>query len=274
MSNQLIKETAQGVEKIFPKNYIQNLVDKESGKTLQQILNSFNMLFLNYIGNKADTRKQVPTMLRKQGLWITYVVGKTTVTEWYNSQAIDDTTWGASTYWVQGSNMLVGDVAISANGTWVINGQDTGISPKGDKGETPLIRVKDNLLQVSYDNGTTYNNLTNTPIYTKFRFNSQTNTYQVSYDLGGTWQDISNEKVYHKFRYNSSTNTYQESIDFGKTWSNISAEKVYYQFRYNAETNTHQVSTDLGQNWTDISSTIIPKLMIYFFTTNILPIST
>lgn len=264
MSNQLIKETAQGVEKIFPKNYIQNLVDKESGKTLQQILNSFNMLFLNYIGNKADTRKQVPTMLRKQGLWITYVVGKTTVTEWYNSQAIDDTTWGASTYWVQGSNMLVGDVAISANGTWVINGQDTGISPKGDKGETPLIRVKDNLLQVSYDNGTTYNNLTNTPVYTKFRFNSQTNTYQVSYDLGGTWQDISDEKVYHKFRYNNITNTYQESIDFGKTWSNISAEKVYYQFRYNAETNTHQVSTDLGQNWTDVSS----NKVYYQFRTN------
>lgn len=254
MSNQLIKNTEQGIEKIFPKNYIQNLIDKDSGKNLQQILNSFNMLFLSYAGNKAETRKQVPLSLRKQGLWITYVIGKTVVIEWYNSNAIDDNTWGSSTYWMQGSNTLVGDITISSQGTWVVNGEDTGISPKGDKGDSPLIRIYNNKIQVSYDKGVTYQDLNNTPVYTKFRFNSWTNTYQVSYDLEGTWQDISNEKVYHKFRYNNSTNTYQESIDLGKTWSNISAEKVYYQFRTND--NRLQVSTDLGTTWGNCSEPI------------------
>ena len=76
MSNQLIKETSQGFEKIFPKNYIQNLKDKDSGKVLSEILKSFNMLFLNYTDNKSNTRKQVPVSLRHGGLWITYIIDK------------------------------------------------------------------------------------------------------------------------------------------------------------------------------------------------------
>ena len=264
MSNQLIKTTEQGKENVFPRTRIQDLFDETSGQKLIDILRSFNMMFVPYLGNKSQTRNQISPELRRQGLWLTYVIDNTVYTEWYDEVAIDDTTWGSDSNWRQGSNALVGDLSVSPNGTWVINGEDSGISIKGDKGDSPVIRIYNNKIQVSYDKGVTYENLNNTPVYTKFRFNSQTNTYQVSYDLGGTWQDISDEKVYHKFRYNSTTNTYQESIDFGKTWSNISAEKVYYQFRYNEETNTHQVSTDLGQNWTDVSS----NKVYYQFRTN------
>ena len=136
MSNQLIKETAQGREQVFPKNYIQNLKDKDSGANLEDILKSFNMLFLPYLGNKPDTRKQVPMSLRHGGLWVTYIVNNTVVTEWYDSTAVDDYTWGSDAYWREGSNMLVGDISISKQGTWVINGEDTGISSKGDKGDS------------------------------------------------------------------------------------------------------------------------------------------
>ena len=264
MSNQLIKTTEQGKENVFPRTRIQDLFDDTSGQKLIDILRSFNMMFVPYLGNKSYTRNQISPELRRQGLWLTYVIDNTVYTEWYDKVAIDDTNWGSDSNWRQGSNALVGDLSISPNGTWVINGEDSGITIKGDKGDSPVIRIYDNKIQVSYDNGVTYEDLNNTPVYTKFRFNSQTNTYQVSYDLGANWQDISDEKVYHKFRYNSTTNTYQESTDFGKTWSNISAEKVYYQFRYNAETNTHQVSTDLGQNWTDVSS----NKVYYQFRTN------
>ena len=264
MSNQLIKTTGQGKENVFPRTRIQDLFDDTSGQKLIDILKSFNMMFVPYLGNKSYTRNQISPELRRQGLWLTYVIDNTVYTEWYGEVAIDDTNWGSDSNWRQGSNALVGDLSISPNGTWVINGEDSGITIKGDKGDSPVIRIYDNKIQVSYDKGATYEDLNNTPVYTKFRFNSQTNTYQVSYDLGGTWQDISDEKVYHKFRYNSTTNTYQESTDFGKTWFNISAEKVYYQFRYNEETNTHQVSTDLGQNWTDVSS----NKVYYQFRTN------
>lgn len=254
MSNQLIKETAQGREQVFPKNYIQNLKDKDSGANLEDILKSFNMLFLSYLGNKVDTRKQVPMSLRHGGLWITYIVDNTIVTEWYDSTTVDDYTWGSDAYWREGSNMLVGDISISKQGTWVINGEDTGISPKGDKGDSPIIRIYNNKIQVSYDKGNTYTDLNDTPVFTQFRFNSNTNTHQVSYDLGQTWQDVLPDKVYYKFKYNESTNTYQVSTDLGKTWSNVSAEKVFYKFRFNPATNTHQVSTDLGNNWVDISA--------------------
>ena len=264
MSNQLIKTTGQGKENVFPRTRIQDLFDDTSGQKLIDILRSFNMMFVPYLGNKFQTRNQISPELRRQGLWLTYVIDNTVYTEWYDEVAIDNTNWGSDSNWRQGSNALVGDLSISPNGTWVINGEDSGITIKGDKGDSPVIRIYDNKIQVSYDKGVTYEDLNNTPVYTKFRFNSQTNTYQVSYDLGANWQDISDEKVYHKFKYNQATNTYQESTDFGKTWSNISAEKVYYQFRYNAETNTHQVSTDLGQNWTDVSS----NKVYYQFRTN------
>ena len=264
MSNQLIKTTGQGKENVFPRTRIQDLFDDTSGQKLIDILRSFNMMFVPYLGNKPYTRNQISPELRRQGLWLTYVIDNTVYTEWYDEVAIDDTNWGSDSNWRQGSNALVGDLSVSPNGTWVINGEDSGITIKGDKGDSPVIRIYNNKIQISYDKGITYEDLNNTPVYTKFRFNSQTNTYQVSYDLGANWQDISDEKVYHKFKYNQATNTYQESLDFGKTWSNISAEKVYYQFRYNAGTNTHQVSTDLGQNWTDISS----NKVYYQFRTN------
>ena len=214
MSNQLIKTTEQGKENVFPRTRIQDLFDDTSGQKLIDILKSFNMMFVPYLGNKSQTRNQISPELRRQGLWLTYVIDNTVYTEWYDEVAIDDTNWGSDSNWRQGSNALVGDLSISPNGTWVINGEDSGITIKGDKGDSPVIRIYDNKIQVSYDKGVTYENLNNTPVYTKFRFNSQTNTYQVSYDLGANWQDISDEKVYHKFRYNSTTNTYQESVDF------------------------------------------------------------
>ena len=274
MSNQLIKTTGQGKENVFPRTRIQDLFDDTSGQKLIDILRSFNMMFVPYLGNKSYTRNQISPELRRQGLWLTYVIDNTVYTEWYGEVAIDDTNWGSDSNWRQGSNALVGDLSISPNGTWVINGEDSGITIKGDKGDSPVIRIYNNRIQVSYDKGITYEDLNNTPIYTKFRFNSQTNTYQVSYDLGANWEDISDEKVYHKFKYNQATNTYQESTDFGKTWSNISAEKVYTKFRFNRSTNTYQVSTNLGQNWTDVSSDKVYYQFRYNGETNTHQVST
>lgn len=254
MSNQLIKTTEQGKENVFPRTRIQDLFDDTSGQKLIDILNSFNMLFVPYLGNKPYTRNQISPELRRQGLWLTYVIDNTVYTEWYDKIAIDDTNWGSDTNWRQGSNALVGDLSVSPNGTWVINGEDSGITIKGDKGDSPVIRIYNNKIQVSYDKGVTYEDLNNTPIYTKFRFNRSTNTYQVSTDLGQNWTDVSSDKVYYQFRYNGETNTHQVSTDFGTTWTNISEDKVFYQFR--TEGNRLQVSTDLGANWNDCSEPI------------------
>ena len=111
------------------------------------------MYFLSYTGNTAQTRCQVPKDLRREGLWITYVdFNHKVITEWYNSDNIDDETWGVNTYWRQGSNKLIGDISISSNGNWVINGSETEFKATGDPIK-PLLRVNfsTNKLQISYD---------------------------------------------------------------------------------------------------------------------------
>lgn len=125
---QLIKKNSQEgkYENIFPKTFIDAVLDKESGVTLTDILAMFNMLFLSYNGSRSQTRLQVPSSFRRQGLWVTYVLyDKTVVTEWYSAEAIDDTTFGDSANWRDGSNALVGDISISSDGYRVINGEFT-----------------------------------------------------------------------------------------------------------------------------------------------------
>lgn len=134
---QLIREDSnQRYQNVYPKTFIDAIVDKQSGKTLIDILNSFNMYFLSYDGNTQHTRLQVPQSLRKQGLWITYVkYNNVIVTEWYNGTKIDDNSWKQDSNWIKGSNMFQGEIMISSEGTWIINGKDTKLPARGPKGE-------------------------------------------------------------------------------------------------------------------------------------------
>ena len=232
MSNQLIKTTGQGKENVFPRTRIQDLFDDTSGQKLIDILRSFNMMFVPYLGNKSYTRNQISPELRRQGLWLTYVIDNTVYTEWYGEVAIDDTNWGSDSNWRQGSNALVGDLSISPNGTWVINGEDSGITIKGDKGDSPVIRIYNNRIQVSYDKGITYEDLNNTPIYTTFR--TEGNRLQVSTDLGTTWKNCS-EPIAAWFR-----------------WADVSGT---------GNVGKVQISRD-QQNWLDLSPTMTNNLYI------------
>lgn len=164
MSNQLIKKNhVEGYKNVFPKTFTDAIRDKESGVSLQEILRGFNMYFLSYNGNKSLTRCKVPSSIRKEGLWITYVLyDHTVVTEWYNSDNIDDDSWGDDSNWRVGSNALVGDVSISSDGYWVINGEKTETKAQGYHGVTPLIRFgENNKFQISYNDGKTWQDLSN-----------------------------------------------------------------------------------------------------------------
>lgn len=225
---QLIKKNQSGsYQNIYPKTFIDAIRDKESGMSLSDILNGFNMYFLPYVGSPESTRLLVPKLLRRQGLWITYVkYDKTVVTEWYAGEDISDTAWKNSSNWRIGNNNLVGDITISSDGNWVVNGEDTGVKAQGEPGITPLLRIYDNKLQVSYTNGTTYININDTPVYTEFR--EEGNKLQQSTDLGQTWTDIS-DYIAAWFRMSATSAstagdkicTIQISRDEGKTWSNL-----------------------------------------------------
>ena len=150
--SQLLRKNNQGGYKnIFPKTYLDNIIDKESGMTLSDILSGFNMYFLSYTGSRSQTRLQVPEVLRKNGLWITYVLfDNTVVTEWYNSSSIDDTAWQDNSNWRDGSNSLVGDISISSNGNWVINGIETDIPARGPQGDRLQVRVSEDQTKIEY----------------------------------------------------------------------------------------------------------------------------
>lgn len=230
---QLIKKNSQEgrYEDIFPKTFIDAVLDKESGVTLTDILAMFNMLFLSYNGSRSQTRLQVPSSLRREGLWVTYVLyDKTVVTEWYSAEAIDDTTFGDSANWRDGSNALVGDISISSDGYWVINGEVTNIKAQGEAGITPILRVgSNNHLQVSYTNGSTYVDVSPNPVFTQFRVSN--NKLEQSVDLGLTWTVASNY-IAAWFRFTGTTGSSQAdnvgkiqiSRDNGATWSDLSGE--------------------------------------------------
>lgn len=227
---QLIKKNNQDgrYKDIFPKTFLDAVKDRQTGVALTDILSGFNMYFLSYVGSSNDTRLQVPEFLRKTGLWITYVrYDKTIVTEWYASDDISDEAWGLGSNWRIGSNMLVGDITISSEGNWIVNGVDTGVKAQGEQGITPLLRIYDNKLQVSYTNGASYIDVNDTPVYTKFR--EEGNKLQQSTDLGKTWVTIS-DYIAAWFRWVSEEHDtagyqlgkIQISRNNGNTWTDFS----------------------------------------------------
>lgn len=230
---QLIKKNSQDgrYESVFPKTFTDAVIDRENGAKLTDILAMFNMLFLSYVGSKSLTRLEVPTSLRKTGIWITYVLyDKTVVTEWYAGEAIDDTSFSNDSNWRDGSNSLVGDISISSDGYWVINGEVTTIEAQGEAGITPILRVgSNNHLQVSYTNGSTYVDVSPNPVFTQFRVSN--NKLEQSADLGLTWAAVS-DYIASWFRFTGTSGSSQVdnvgkiqiSRDNGTTWSDLSDE--------------------------------------------------
>lgn len=276
MVDQLIKKDSQnGYRNVFPKTFLDAIKDRESGKSLIDILNSFNMYFVPYAGDEGQTRVQVPKVLRRRGIWLTYVLWDTTIiVEFYNGDSIEDDEFRKNSNWIKGYNRLVGDIMISSEGNWIINGVDSGLTAKGDTGIAPLIRVADNKLQVSYDEGDTWELLNDSIIITKFRVND--NRLEVSYDLGISWS-VCSEYIASWFRVNNNKleisrdeqNTWEEISDYlavyiksenNKLW--ISRDKDTWEEAsdfistyFRIENNKLQSSVD-NQNWEDISDYI------------------
>lgn len=229
---QLIKKENQtgNYQDIFPKTFLNAVVNRETGVSLDEILTGFNMYFLTYLGGSGVTRLQIPDELRRQGLFITYVLfDKTTVIEWYDSDDISDEAWQSDASWRKGSNMLVGDISISSEGNWIVNGVDTGVKATGDRGITPVLRIYNNKLQVSYNEGDSYVDINDTPVYTQFRVNN--NHLEQSVDLGQTWTVVS-DYIAAWFKFTGTAGDSQAdnvgkiqiSRDNGVTWTDLSRE--------------------------------------------------
>lgn len=186
------KEDGQNRKPIYPPTVIQAVFDAQTGASLEAILAQFNSVYVQYQGTPKDTRLIIPMEMRRAGLTITYMdMDSNTITERANSAVQKDNDhWALDVNWSRVDELsLSGDIFVSAKGTWIINGTDTGVKavgPKGDTGLTPWLKTIDNKLHFSYDNVTWEPCSENIAAW--FRWSG--NKIQVSRD-NKTWTDLS-----------------------------------------------------------------------------------
>lgn len=186
------KENGQNRKPVYPPTVIQAVFEGKTGASLEAILAQFNSIYVQYQGTPKDTRLIIPMEMRRAGLTITYMdMDSNTITERANSAVQKDNDhWGLDVNWSRVDELsLSGDISVSAKGTWIINGKDTGVKalgPKGDTGLTPWLKTIDNKLHFSYGNVTW--EPCSDYIAAWFRWND--NKIQISRD-NKTWADFS-----------------------------------------------------------------------------------
>lgn len=114
---QLVTQDNGNIEKIFPKNYMSNIVDEETGESLRIFLLKYNHIDLGYRSSKSSARLAVPIIMRRKGLYITYYLpDDVVITEFFNGNKteVSDTSWIKDELWCKNVNELnVYDVKIS-----------------------------------------------------------------------------------------------------------------------------------------------------------------
>lgn len=177
----------------YPATITQAIHDGRTGASLESILARHNSFYLQYQGTSANTRCLLPSELRRTGTIITYKTPDGIVSERSMNDYKSDDLWGNDVNWNRIDELsLSGKLSVSANGTWVIEGEDTGISavgPKGENGLTPLLKTIDNKLHYSYD-GNIWNDAGGEYISAWFRWSG--NKIQISRD-NKIWEDFSGE---------------------------------------------------------------------------------
>jgi hypothetical protein len=230
----------------YPRTVIQAIHDGRTGASLEAILAQYNNIYVQYQGTAGRTRNIVPKEMRRKGIIISYVdmQGNAITEKCVNDAHRDNFRWGLDVNWVRVDELtLSGDISVSVKGTWVINGEDTGIAalgPKGDNGLTPWLKTIDNKLHFSYDNETW--EVCSDYIAAYFRF--QDNKFQISRD-NKTWSDLSGEvtnslsiKAYVTDKSQYPNPKQGDMIMVGPTYADDDTEHtkpIYHLNIYNAE---------------------------------------
>ena len=193
------------------------------------VYSQFNSLFLQYLGSPENTRNNIPLEIRRPGLIITYTndAGETITERSRNDIQKENDHWGLNVNWSRIDELsLSGEISVSANGTWIINGEETNVQAKGPKGETgltPWLKTKDNKLHFSYDNI----NWEECSDYIAHYFRVHENKLQISADKVN-WEECS-DYIAHYFRFSTEGSTAQGNLigsiqisDDNRTWRDLS----------------------------------------------------
>lgn len=176
---------------IFPITVTSAVFDKQ-GNSLEAILLQNNSIFLSYKGSSEATRITVPLKMRRKGLIISYkdYDGKAITEKLVYDDSVADDIFKLDSSWTSiGDVIISGEISISPDGTWIIDGKDSGIKavgPKGDNGLSPIVRATNNKLEYSY-NGTDWTVISD---YIAAWFRFENNKIQISRD-NKTWTDLS-----------------------------------------------------------------------------------
>ena len=90
-NSQLIKKIKEGgYNNVYPIAYNDGIIDKESNEKLSDILIRYNNIMVPWQGDVASTRNRVPSLMRRQGIVITYITDLSEiVTEVYKGTVED-----------------------------------------------------------------------------------------------------------------------------------------------------------------------------------------
>ena len=92
-NKQLYEKQSNQYNPFFPIVRLEDIIETISDKSIQWILNNYNHIYVEYTESVAITRNKVPSLLRRNGLWISYNTGKDIVTEWYKGKNTDITAY-------------------------------------------------------------------------------------------------------------------------------------------------------------------------------------
>lgn len=110
MDNKQLYEKENNINKpFFPVVRLEDIIDTISEKSIQWILNNYNHIYVEWKNNVVGTRLSVPTILRRNGLWITYNNGDRLITEYYigKNTEIKDKHWQDDVNWENYTNKLI-----------------------------------------------------------------------------------------------------------------------------------------------------------------------
>lgn len=99
-TKQLYEKTSEGMKEVSPLVAIEDIYSKLSDTPLEALVSLYNHVKCEWKGSVADTRRTVPSFLRRSGLFITYNNGTKYITEFFSAGTDQITTEG----WVKDSN--------------------------------------------------------------------------------------------------------------------------------------------------------------------------
>lgn len=99
-TKQLYEKTSEGMKEVSPLVTIEDIYSKLSDTPLEALISLYNHVKCEWKGSVADTRRTVPLLLRRSGLFITYNNGTKYITEFFSAGTDQITTEG----WVKDSN--------------------------------------------------------------------------------------------------------------------------------------------------------------------------